>query len=72
MMDKENRINEIARDLCPFSKDYASCTTCNDELDIGDEPCLYAIMAKLITAKGYVKCPCKEGEHGGVHDKPQS
>lgn len=72
MADNENYIDEIARDLCPFSKDYTSCTVCNDEIDIDDEPCLYTIIAKLIAEKGYVKCPCKESEHDELHGKPQS
>lgn len=51
----KKQIEEMARELCPFSQEFESCSKCNTELDIDGEPCIYMIMAKHITDNGYRK-----------------
>ena len=54
-MNRDQQIEHIARELCPFSQEYESCSKCNTELDIDGELCIYMIMAKHLTDKGYRK-----------------
>lgn len=55
MTDKEKQVEEMAKDLCPLYKEYKTCNTCDAVIDIGDEPCVYKVMAEMILAKGYRK-----------------
>lgn len=54
-MDENKQIEEIAKDLCPLYEKYKSCKTCDAVLGVGEEPCFYKCIAKLITAKDYRK-----------------
>ena len=46
------QVEEMAKDICPFHE-YENCEQCDTELDIGDEPCLYKMMAKEFIEKDY-------------------
>ena len=62
----KEQIEEIVRDICPFYKEYGSCEKCYAEMDIDDEPCYWACVAKVINQNGYSKQSdgCNSCNHG--------
>ena len=51
----DEQIKKIISDICPFHKEYGSCVECDAEMDIGDEPCYWACVAKVINQNDYRK-----------------
>jgi hypothetical protein len=54
-MSREERIEAMAKDICPLYKEYGSCEKCDAEIDIDDAPCIYKCMAKLFIENNYCK-----------------
>lgn len=54
-VDMEKQIEEMARDICIYSDQYETCKICDTDLDIGDDTCIYKIMAKSFIEQGYTK-----------------
>lgn len=49
------KIEEMARDICPYKNEYVNCKQCDTELDIGEYPCCYKSFAKQLYEKDYRK-----------------
>lgn len=54
-MNKDNMLEEMAKDVCTLIKDYGTCERCDAELAIEGDTCIYKCMAKLFAEKGYRK-----------------
>lgn len=51
----DEKIEQMAKEVCPLYPDYESCEQCDAELDIDDEPCVHKCFAKAFYNAGYRK-----------------
>lgn len=54
-MSRDKQIEEVVKDICSYHKDYGSCDICDKVLDIGDEPCYWKCVARIIIDNDYRK-----------------